>query len=296
MAQTARKTGDNYGTTKSPTAKKLKATAFALFASIGFAACAPQTGAINTASDNNGIIGGLDATGNEDFAQTIVSVYNTETSGLCTGSIVSDSLLVTAAHCVTGPAQKLALIFGKNIKDTNNRVVKRVDAYKVSPLWPFRQDESLNSGDIAMVKFSGGLPPGYRPAQVLSNKAALTNGAVVLLAGYGISDGVKHTGSGTLRSAEVKILNAAYSESELLVAQNEGKGACHGDSGGPAYVRINGQLMLWGVTNRGVNDPNNDCSVSAAYASIPYYRDWLKQTASELTTRQMVDDRVAASF
>lgn len=244
-------------------------------------ACGKNAGVVSGTTDST-IIGGTESNGTEDFAPTIVSVYNVAKGGLCTGSIVSDALLITAAHCVDGKPSDLRLIFGKNIKDEANRVVKQIDSYKVSPLWPFRQDEELNSGDIAMIKFSGGLPAGYRPAQILADPGQLQNGTVVTLAGYGISDGVAHTGGGTLRYTDVKVLNNQYSESELLVAQNEGRGACHGDSGGPAYVRVNGQLMLWGVTNRGVNDPKNDCSVSAAYASIPYYKEWLKETSAEL--------------
>ncbi len=269
---------------------------FSALSAITLAACSqPAPSAMSAGEGDSSIIGGTDANGSEEFASTVVSVYNVESSGLCTASIVSDSLLVTAAHCVNGPASSLRIIFGTNIKDEKTRIVREPDSYKVSPLWPFRQDEPLNSGDIAMVKFSGGLPPGYRPAQILADASHLTNGTTVLLAGYGISNGVAHTGGGTLRYVEVQIQNNAFSESELLVAQNQGRGACHGDSGGPAYVRVNGQLMLWGVTNRGVNDPKNDCSVSAAYASVLYYREWLQQTAQELLGQSQAANRAPAS-
>jgi hypothetical protein len=253
----------------------------AAISALSLSACGKNAGSVGGAMDST-IIGGTDANGKEEFAPTIVSVYNVAKGGLCTASIVSDSLLVTAAHCVDGKPSEIRLIFGTDIRNEATRVVKAIDAYKVSPLWPFRQDEEFNSGDIAMIKFSGGLPAGYRPAQILNDKAALQNGTVVTLAGYGISDGAAHTGGGNLRYTDVKIQNASYSESEVLVAQTEGKGACHGDSGGPAYVRVNGQLMLWGVTNRGVNDPKNDCSVSAAYANILYHTEWLKETSAEL--------------
>jgi secreted trypsin-like serine protease len=253
----------------------------AAISALALSACGKNTGSVAGSTDST-IIGGTDATGSEDFAPVVVSVYNAAKGGLCTGSIVSDSLIVTAAHCVDGKPSDLRLIFGTDIRNEQTRTVKMVDAYKVSPLWPFRSDEEFNAGDIAMIKFSGGLPAGYRAAQILNDKSALQNGTVVTLAGYGISDGVAHTGAGNLRYTDVKIQNAAYSESEVLVSQTEGKGACHGDSGGPAYVRVNGQLMLWGVTNRGVNDPKNDCSVSAAYANILAHTDWLKETATEL--------------
>ena len=271
----------------------------AVAGSISIIGCAPQAGlqSKTLAASQSGlsldqgtsILGGVDATGTEDFAQSVVGLYNMSSSGLCTASIVSDSLLVTAAHCVDGTADKLRIIFGTSVLTTDKpRVIKAADSFKTSPIWPFRQNEETNSGDIALVKFSGGLPPGFKPAQILKDRSQLQNNAPVLLAGYGITDGVTHAGAGVLRSVQVTIENAAYSESEVLVAQHDKRGACHGDSGGPAYVRVNGQLFLWGVTNRGVNDPNNDCTVSAAYADILFYQDWLQKTAAELMAAKPV--------
>ena len=254
------------------------------------AACAkPASRSIATSSkSNSGIIGGTDATGTEDFAQTVVLLFDVKLQATCTASIVSDSLLVTAAHCLVNSPQDLRIIFGTSRYDLDHRIVRAVDAYKTSPIWPFRNNEELNSGDIAMVKFSGGLPPGYKPAQILADASALQDDTTVILAGYGQSNGVEHDGGGILRSVEVRIQNANYTESEVLLNQTEGKGACHGDSGGPAYVRVNGQLMLWGVTNRGVNDPQNHCSEQSAYASIPYYKEWLQATAHDLTNEALL--------
>lgn len=263
----------------------------AVAGSISIIGCAKQglqgqagTNEVAVPDAGTSILGGTEATGQEDFSQSIVALYNIKSSGLCTASIVSDSLLVTAAHCVDGTPDQLRIIFGTNItKDGPKPIaVKAADSFKTSPIWPFRNNEDKNSGDIALVKFSGGLPPGFKPAQLLKDRSQLRNGAPVLLAGYGITDGVSHAGAGVLRSVQITIEDANYSESEVLVAQHDKRGACHGDSGGPAYVRVDGQLYLWGVTNRGVNDPNNDCTSSAAYADILFYQNWLQKTAGEL--------------
>ncbi|MES2965567.1 MAG: trypsin-like serine protease, partial [Bdellovibrionota bacterium] len=102
------------------------------------------------------------------------------------------------------------------------------------------------------------------------------------LSGYGNSNGKAGTGAGKLRWVETTIKKADYTKSEILVEQSKGKGACHGDSGGPAYVKVDGTLVLIGVTSRGVDDANNDCSVSAAYTSIPFYSAWIKRTSTAL--------------
>ena len=234
-----------------------------------------------TAGTNGSIIGGEEATGREDFAKHVVLLYNVGQGSICTASILSDSILVTAAHCTDGPASSMRVVFGTDIEG-DDKIVQKVVSYEVSALWAFRSDEAVNAGDISVVRFSGGLPAGYEPASILKKTELLSTGATVLLAGYGNDNGAEHSGSGKLRFVETTIKDGGFSESEILIEQSKGKGACHGDSGGPAFVKVNGKWALWGVTNRGVNDPNNDCSVSAAYASIPYYRDWVTKTAREL--------------
>jgi secreted trypsin-like serine protease len=231
------------------------------------------------------IIGGIDATGQEDFTKSIVSLYDTNSGALCTASLLSDSILVTAAHCVDGSNKDdLRIIYGVDLESTNIAVSK-VDDYVISPSWAAHQNDELNTGDIALVHFSTGLAPGYAPATVLGDATALHDGQTITLAGYGLSDGVKQTGSGRLRYVDVSISKANYSASEVLLDQTKGKGACHGDSGGPAYVNVGGKQTLWGITSRGVNDPKNDCSVSSAYTNIVYYSKWIAKTSKILNVR-----------
>jgi hypothetical protein len=259
--------------------KKLALTA----AVLGLAACAPSTGgSLKSAGDlNAGIIGGTDATGSEDFSKTVVLLYDKAVGAICTASIISDKLLLTAAHCVSSSPTSLYVVFGTNVESTDI-IVRRVVTTATTPVWAARQGQDLNTGDMAMVGFVGGLPDGYKPAELLSDASVLKDGDAVTLAGYGTSDGVAGTGAGKLRFVDTTIQTAAYSESEILMEQSKGHGACHGDSGGPAYVNVNGKRLLIGVTSRGVNDPDNHCGVSSAYTSIAYYADWVKKSATEM--------------
>lgn len=273
-----------------PNCRKNEKSSFLIFASglaaLSLIACAKGPVGSDSQADGqyfrSGIIGGEDSTGSEGYAKTVAGLVNVTQGSLCTASILSDSILVTAAHCVDGAAPSdLRVIFGTNFKGTDRKVQPVVSMIE-SSIYPIHGNDEKDNGDIAVVRFSGGLPAGFHPATLLTDANALKNGAVVLLAGYGISDGVAHTGAGTLRSVEVTIQDSQYSKSELLLDQTHGKGACHGDSGGPAYVKVGEKWMLFGVTSRGVNDPRNDCSVSAAYTSIPFYMTWVKKTAAKL--------------
>lgn len=129
----------------------------------------PSTSVISSeAADQNRIIGGSDVTGTEVFAKHVVGLYDLSMGALCTASILSDSIAVTAAHCVASPASNLRVVFGNDF-NSQSLIVRPVDSYKVSPLWAFRQGQEFNNGDIAVLRFSGGLPAGYSPIKFLSD-------------------------------------------------------------------------------------------------------------------------------
>ncbi|MEK7356266.1 MAG: trypsin-like serine protease [Bdellovibrionota bacterium] len=254
-------------------------TALSLAALVG---CGSPQGSVTTRTDG-AIIGGADVTNAQPFANTVVSLVNTAQGSICTASILSSSILVTAAHCVDGDASDLVVVINRSIDETT-LVTRQVTHFKTSPVWAARQSEPLNNGDIAVVRFEGGLAPGFAPVKMLTDVSILADGGSVTLAGYGNDDGAAGTGAGKLRWVETTLKKVAYTKSELLVEQSKGKGACHGDSGGPAYTKVNGDYILIGVTSRGVDDLKNDCSVSAAYTSVPYYSAWSVRTAKALNT------------
>jgi secreted trypsin-like serine protease len=91
----------------------------------------------------------------------------------------------------------------------------------------------------------------------------------VTLAGYGEIDGRQHLGAKGLNKVQVTIADPNFAPSEVMMDQRNGKGACHGDSGGPAYATgANGQLFLFGATSRLVNDPNNTCGVYTVFSKL----------------------------
>lgn len=255
--------------------------------SLALVGCAnPKNTGGNLQSDAvSGIIGGTDATGNEDFSHSTVAVYDVGRGALCTGSLIQANIVVTAAHCVSGAVSDLRIVFGTDLH-SSNIIVRAVEKAVTSPDWAAHQNDDTNTGDIALIKMTGTLPPGFKPVSILSDVSALVNGGTILLEGYGLSDGVAQTGAGTLRYVETQIKDAAFSRSEVLMDQTHGKGACHGDSGGPAFVKVNGQYMLFGVTSRGVDDAANDCTRYSAYTNIPSWKTWVDKESAALQSGQ----------
>lgn len=238
------------------------------------------------------IIGGDLVSSDDQEAKTTVALLTITPQGVgtCTASIIAKDLLVTAAHCVTDEfgrvyvGQRLRIVFNKSIEDgiDGNRVSV---AARVPAGWKGMFSSGKDQSDIAVVHFKGGLPNGFKPAVLLPASRPLQNGQTVTLAGYGVTqmDPSGGSGSGILRKVDVKISNAKFAKTEVLLDQRQGRGACHGDSGGPAEIVRNGVKYLWGVTNRGYPETGpDDCAQFSIYTRITAHQSFINTAAAQL--------------
>lgn len=233
------------------------------------------------------IIGGAPVTESDPVASSTVLV--TDGNYICTGSIIDRDIVVTAAHCVAAPADHLKIVFALSLSSLDSPAQSlQVSGYVANPGWRGSDSSGNDQHDIAVIRFSGTLPAGYAPANLLSESEsnAIQKGDMALLAGYGITNAQTQDGAGTLREVEVKV-KGQLGSTEVVLDQRQGKGACHGDSGGPAFAHVNGQLLLWGVTNRGYPDTApDDCRHYAVYTRIQAYADWISASESELRSQK----------
>ena len=234
------------------------------------------------------IIGGTDVAANDPIAQVSVAIYNNAESGLCTGSIIDTDLVVTAAHCAGAKASDLFVILDRDVNHMVDTDVVTVIGQVVNPGYD-PASMTKDAHDIALLRIKGTFPIGYHAAKRLPLNTTFTKGEEVILAGYGISKAQATDPSGATagvlrKTAGVFVDDPAFAKSEILLDQTQGHGACHGDSGGPAYVKAaNGDLLLWGVTNRGYpDDAPDDCVHGAVYTNINMYNQWLTESAKTL--------------
>lgn len=235
--------------------------------------------------DSTSIVGGELVQDGEPIQESVVALYDVSEKTLCSGSILTDSVIITAAHCLQADAKNIRVIFGRNIADKETRVVRSATNLIANPKYAQSVEDRkrIDVGDIGLLKFAGGLPSGYKPATLLSSARFLRNDLAVVLAGYGITNGVTHEGTPELRKVTATIEKAVYGISEVLLDQRRGNGACHGDSGGPAYVTTKeGKLLLFGITSRGVGDLDDSCLHYSAYTNILSYTDWIQETLPKL--------------
>jgi secreted trypsin-like serine protease len=60
------------------------------------------------------------------------------------------------------------------------------------------------------------------------------------------------------------------------------KDSCKGDSGGPAYIDVDGEWQLAGATSRGTCKARRICGDGGIYTRVHAYVDWIESVAGPL--------------
>ncbi len=257
---------------------------FALALGLVLIGCGTQAGA--------DIVGGIDVNDSDPIRASTVSLYTPLPNGrggsLCTASIIAKDIAVTAAHCIQPNGPKPVVLFGRDLRSAQT-VKRQAVASVVNSNWSRHHGRGMDQGDIALVRFPGGLPAGYHRVATAKSDTAIVKGRPAILAGYGISDARTRSGSGILRKTDVRIANPRKGKSEMILDQSHGRGACHGDSGGPAFVQSRGKSILAGVTNRSYpSRAPDDCGHQVVYTKVAAYRDWIKKSEKSLRSRPLL--------
>jgi len=232
------------------------------------------------------IFGGSDVTTTDDLAKSTVGLKGSipgQGSYICTGTLIANDLVMTAAHCVIDdhgqPIGHLDVLFGTDMQSAQVDIPS--DASRANPNY---QQVEVDANDIALVHFTGGLPNGYVTANLPSEDLHLSSGQKLVAAGFGISDPTESfwggaQGSGVLRTTSETIDKPNYGRSEFSIAPSSSSGDCFGDSGGPFYLNHTAPLTVVGVVSRGVSE---DCRDGGVHTLVSAQLSWIKQTSTQL--------------
>lgn len=265
-----------------------------------FVACSPaQQNSVNLGADSSSIIGGAPVDAKDSIAKSTVAIVASvltadgqEGQFICTGSLLTNNVVLTAGHCVpeVGAEYKevaLYVIFHTDLRKMERGDIRLVVDHVIHTDYGKTGAEGEDAHDLALIKFAGAMAPGYQLAKFLDDETLLKPGTKVTLAGYGLieTDGVNTKSDDRLRKVDVEVVED-FGKHEVLLDQTQGKGACHGDSGGPAFLEVNGTQYVWGVTSRGAGkDGKDDCSLVSVYTKVKSEADFIKDALKKLSAK-----------
>ena len=125
--------------------------------------------------------------------------------------------------------------------------------------------ESAHQNDVALIKLERDIPADYQVSEIYDGTGTVTSNDLTLV-GYGITNESKED-AGYLRTT-VKSINDLDNDKTLARIPQRYNGICSGDSGGPAFIEINGQLKVLGVNSFVTG--SSDATVCHGYGSVSY--------------------------
>lgn len=248
-----------------------------------------------------GIVGGsVLASGNELSASTVIVAHSPRKgeAGICTGTLIAEDTVLTAAHCIENESRPTAIAFSNSVDCAGTDRTAKVRTIKSQVVHPkyrnfYGRDKAVY--DVAILKFSGGLPTGYKTRELPAASYRPNPANQLVMAGYGNTSYGKDD-SGILRytmANGTRLSNEYYSASsrsvvkipDALVVEQRNNGVCSGDSGGPLYTYDRGNLVLLGVVSMGVDNvstsTNGDgkliCNGVSIFADVRKNLGWIKE-------------------
>jgi tryptase len=255
---------------------KTKLIYLSLISVFALSACAPKR-ADHFAGRGEGVINGEPVGEADPSGNSVVALVANMDEGqaLCTGSLVAEDTVLTAAHCVDQNPQNLVIVFSRQVKAAGRENMRAAESYVQNPLW--NKGAPQGRGDLALIHFSGGLPEGYQPVTLARAGYSPAKGEATIMMGYGVSDAENKTGEGQLREMQTSILGA-LSGTEF---ESDGRDSsvCFGDSGGPAFASQGGDVFQWGVAS---SVSSEACDTSSIHTDVAQYLPWIKNMSASL--------------
>lgn len=250
-------------------------------------ACAVDVGGAVPGAAARAVVGGVAVHDDAAVGATVSLFFTDMGESGCTGTLIAPRVVATAAHCLEGvDAAVLEIVVGAALPaqaDADHHyAVASLTAHPEYTNRGYPTDDPAglsDERDIGVVVLTDDVVD-VAPAPVLAQARfdeVLLQGAAITLAGFGLTAESADADYGRLYVASAPF--SRRSLAEMLVGGPGQADTCYGDSGGPAYVDVEGVRHLAGITSRGSWLGDGSCGNGGIYTLFGAFADFVHEAS-----------------
>jgi hypothetical protein len=208
---------------------------------------------------------------------TLLKIRRDDHESVCTGTLISDRVILTAAHCIEGVEPKnIAPQFIttkgcpiNQVRESSVDVIKTV-AHKNFDGSP----QSLS--DLALLYLDDDAPSEQQRIPILNSIDKPTSDRILLI-GFGITGETKKDSQVLRRIYKSLREDITYRDRSLIVNQSNASGGfCRGDSGAPIIAEVWGEPHIIGVNSANIGlKPNTECQTLSLAIDVLPFSKWI---------------------
>lgn len=222
----------------------------------------------------------------------------------CSGVLIGESWVLTAAHCVQGrTAGSIDVAIGAFDLSSFSGSRSKISTIKVHPQY----NTTLLHYDIALLQLS---TPSSNAQIALFDGTSLESvqasllGEMTTAIGWGLADGSSWYYPEKLRQVNLPVVNNSFCNnvyntslvaSQMCAGYYEGKDVCNGDSGGPIMSYIDGEWLHVGLVSYGA--PCKDYGGwYGVYTRTSEFIDYIKLYVPDVNIHLSTDSQVGGGL